>query len=104
MNRRHAAALALVGWYLIGPPMRSYEPAVVDWNAPVSKWLPIGFFDTAEDCRKEIEAVKPRAEEKAQQTHTKLPADPFLCLGDDDARLLGNPTLRFFKLTHSQAN
>lgn len=101
MNLRHAAALALVGWYLIGPPLKTFKPAVVDWNAPVSKWLPAQFFDTAADCQKKIEEVKPRAEERARQAHTKLPSDPFLCVNDDDPRMMGNPNLRFFKMTHS---
>jgi len=100
----HTAALALVGWYLIGPPLIAGKPVMVDWNAPVSKWLPIQFFDTAADCQKEIETVKPRAEERARQTHTKLLSDPFLCIDDDDPRLMGNPTLRYFKLTHSTPN
>jgi hypothetical protein len=101
MNLRHAAALALVGWYLIGPPVNAGKPVVADWDAPVSKWLPVAFFDTAADCQKEIEAVKPRAEERARQAHTKLPRDPFLCVNDDDPRMMGNPNLRFFKMTHS---
>ncbi len=102
MKPRHAAAVALVGWYLIGPPLKAgVKPPMADWNAPVSKWLPIAFFDTAADCQKEIEAVKPRAEERARQTHAKLPSDPFLCVDNDDPRLMGNPELYYFKLTHS---
>jgi hypothetical protein len=101
MKLRHAAALALVGWYLIGPPLKAaVKPPMVDWNARVSTWLPMEFFDTSADCQKEIEAVKPRAEERARQTHSELPRDPFLCLGEDDPRIMGNASLRFFKLTH----
>src|SRR6185312_12144148 len=36
MKPRHAAALALVGWYLMMPP---WNPAL-DANAPLSKWAP----------------------------------------------------------------
>ena len=104
MKPRHAAALALVGWYLIGPPLKAGKPSVVDWNAPVSKWLPISFFDTETDCQNTIEAVKARTEEQARQTQAKPPPNRFLCLGDNDPRMKGNPTLRFFKLTHSAPN
>ena len=39
MNPRHAAALALVGWYLMGPPVRQpkNEP-YLDEHAPYSEW------------------------------------------------------------------
>jgi hypothetical protein len=39
MTRRHAAALALVGWYLMAPPMKGSVSALsVDLNAPISEW------------------------------------------------------------------
>jgi hypothetical protein len=39
MKPRHAAALALVGWYIIGPPVRQpkTEP-YLDEHAPYSEW------------------------------------------------------------------
>jgi hypothetical protein len=36
MKPRHAAALALVGWYLMTPPM--YERHHIDADVPVSQW------------------------------------------------------------------
>ena len=101
MNFRRAAALALVVWYLIGPPLKAGKPVVVDWDAPVSKWLPVQAFDTAADCQKMIDAVKTRTEEQARQTHAQPPPNRFLCVGDNDPRMMGNPDLRYFKLTHS---
>ena len=52
MNLRPAAALALVGWYLMTPPIdwtgkRSYP----DDRAPLSKWEMAGSFDPAEACQ-----------------------------------------------------
>jgi len=44
MNIRHAAALALVGWYLM-VPVRN------DSRAPISQWYQAGDFDTPEECR-----------------------------------------------------
>ncbi len=52
MNLRHAAAVALVGWYLMVPPVvekaGSYE---ADFNAPLSRWSVDSPFDTAAECR-----------------------------------------------------
>ena len=52
MKPRHAAALALVGWYLIAPPPRTEGGTDYDPKAPLSEWQMIGKFDTIEDCRK----------------------------------------------------
>ena len=39
MNLRHAAALALVGWYLLMPPILiDGDKAKVDGSVPLSKW------------------------------------------------------------------
>jgi hypothetical protein len=52
MNRRHAAALALVGWYLMVPPIYKiargqYE---LDRDAPLTEWINTKGFDSADDC------------------------------------------------------
>jgi hypothetical protein len=50
MNRHHAAALELVGWYLMAPPLGSdHKP---DTSAPLSRWTAVirGSFDTAHQC------------------------------------------------------
>jgi hypothetical protein len=48
MKPRHAAALALLGWYLMVPSSKSNgEP---DLQAPLSKWEMDGFYDTAQAC------------------------------------------------------
>jgi hypothetical protein len=38
MKPRHAAALALVGWYLMVPPPMDGNPQTPDLSAPLSKW------------------------------------------------------------------
>jgi hypothetical protein len=50
MNARHAAAFALVGWYLMVPPLGSDHK--LDASAPLSKWTIVirGSFDTARQC------------------------------------------------------
>ena len=54
MNIRHAAALALVGWYLMTPPMvmpnRVTTWITYDTTAPPSKWDHIGSLDETADC------------------------------------------------------
>jgi hypothetical protein len=48
MKPRHAAALALVGWYLIVPP-KSCKRAELDAN--FSLWKIYNSYDTAAQCR-----------------------------------------------------
>jgi hypothetical protein len=52
MNLRHAAALALTGWYLIvPPPVGTREGAITpDIKAPISQWVQMGQYDNADDC------------------------------------------------------
>ena len=49
MNLRHPAALALVGWYLMFPPVASNGR--VDAYAPLSKWWKFEKDDSAGECR-----------------------------------------------------
>ncbi len=49
MKLCHAAALALVGWYLMVPP--HYKQGT-DTSAPRSEWEQHGAFDTAEACER----------------------------------------------------
>ena len=48
MKPCHAAALALVGWYLILP--RVLPNGATDIKAPLSEWEQSGVFDHAADC------------------------------------------------------
>lgn len=62
MNARHAAALALVGWYLMVPPfkpndmhrpsftLRSLEARILNLDAPLSKWEIYVPSDSADEC------------------------------------------------------
>jgi hypothetical protein len=49
MNLRHAAALALVGWYLIVPLVAS--DGRVDASARLWKWWKFQLDDSAQECR-----------------------------------------------------
>ena|ERR1700737_3294184 len=57
MKFRHTAALALVGWYLMTPPVTKTCPPQgfpcttnVDVNAPLNRWHVDMHFDSAEEC------------------------------------------------------
>jgi hypothetical protein len=63
MKIRHAAALALVGWYLMAPSV-SYDkeghvkapPAA--WDTSISHWDSLGAFDSASTCQAVQHGVK----------------------------------------------
>lgn len=48
MNPSHAAALVLVGWYLMSPSM--LPDGGEDHSASPGKWAVIGSFDSAKEC------------------------------------------------------
>jgi len=55
MKFRHAAALALVGWYLMVPPQNAHwqekRQPLYNSNAPLSEWDIDESFDTAAECQ-----------------------------------------------------
>jgi hypothetical protein len=53
MKPRHAAALALVGWYLMLPPAVPNDPDKVDSSAPLSQWEVMTTFDSQSQCAAE---------------------------------------------------
>ncbi len=64
MKFRHAAALALVGWYLMVPPMaheENWQPGGPPTTAPLSEWFIWKPFDTADACEKAEDALFWRA-------------------------------------------
>lgn len=46
---RHTAALALVGWYLMVPPLSADKQ--IDLDAPVPQWEIEESYDSAQECR-----------------------------------------------------
>ena len=61
MKLRHAAALALVGWYLMVPPIvvRTLGNMIgmdADQSAPLSQWTIFRSYDTASSCMAERDA------------------------------------------------
>jgi hypothetical protein len=80
MKLRHAAALALVGWYLMVPPIR--DGKVID--VPVSQWEHLDSFDSARECR--VAGYKYQDRQKAEK---KPYPGAWECIASDDPRLKG---------------
>ena len=94
MNPRHAATLALVGWYLLAPPMNSWPGLpYLDIKAPLSKWRKQAAFSSAKECevaREKDEADYARSV-KSANPNIPLPIDNgTLCIAADDPRLKSN--------------
>jgi hypothetical protein len=68
MNLRHAAALALVGWYLMMPPLAGPNASNlrVDLTAKLSQWEIVDSFDSADVCRVALLKDGHWAEEQAK--------------------------------------
>jgi hypothetical protein len=88
MNPRHAAALALVGWYLMAP-------APEDLSAPISRWDIVTSYDSATACEKQRMSTVDRMQkaiddEFAHHEPIAGGAQAFAheqCIATDDPRL-----------------
>jgi len=96
IKSRHAGVLALVGWYLMAPPMSgrdSYLPEL----APLSRWATFDSFDTAKECRdarsdmlkatRDFVRKKPLSKEAATDNLRRYAAMFGQCIASDDPRL-----------------
>jgi hypothetical protein len=88
MKPRHAAALALVGWYLMMPPL--YDRGRLDETAPLKQRTIIDSFDRASECTsrlssitRDIEIERDPAPDETLKRRTLLAA----CVATDDPRL-----------------
>ena len=88
MKLRHTAALALVGWYLLAPPLIGPR-YTVKVDAPFSQWAIAQTLDIASDC--ESEKAARRAKVLANLGNPALLSycqDCFLeCVATNDPRL-----------------
>jgi hypothetical protein len=97
MKIRHAGSIALVGWYLMQPPLSlsSSHQAGFDLSKPLSEWDTFGgAFDTEAECDKEIDGMNRRAAGWAREHHTLLVLTHAQCIASDDPRLKGNPSIK----------
>ena len=89
MNLRHAAALTLVGWYLMMPPTgRDYPLGNVD--APLSQWMkrPTSYRDK-EECEHVLDRYRRLTNSKNKQLAVKF-YKQAQCIASDDPRLKPN--------------
>lgn len=94
MKLRHAAALALVGWYLMAAPtLRDprTDSFAIDVNAPLQSWQILDSYYSAAECE--------TAERDLVETAAQYPnVIPFytVCVATDDPRVRGlEPWLRW---------
>ena len=91
MNLRRAAALALVGWYLMVPPPVGSNFDSFDKNAPLSKWRQPAAFDSAAACEQyrteAIDTFQKRTDANGDYNVNLYIAGR--CVTSDDPRLKG---------------
>jgi hypothetical protein len=71
MNIRHAAALALVGWYLMVPPQTNGQ---IDYTAPLSRWTVAESYDSAAPCREMLTNLRNDATSQADKATNEITA------------------------------
>ena len=88
MKLRHAAALALVGWYLMVPTIEGDHH--VQLALPMSQWARLGTFKSAQECAtnqaSRVEIAANAAENEAGDAAYEA-ARNSVCVQSDDPRL-----------------
>jgi hypothetical protein len=87
MKLRHAAALALTGWYLMTPPPQA--KGRYDKSAPLENWRIEAGFATGEDCRRTLSVLSSRAAKEGKSNDIEAVKDAQ-CVSTDDPRIKGN--------------
>jgi hypothetical protein len=98
---RHAAALALVGWYLMLPPFPYSGPSKfeVDTDASLDKWKIFASYDTASECTVDLLEMHKKSEKYLPKMlakkgkglgYAEISAELMAqCIASDDPRLKG---------------
>ncbi len=95
MNLRHAAALALVGWYLM-TPLGDPKTGKMYYEAPLKYWRIDDSFDSAKECKQGLlrnldwfQQHQPKVtfDKDSPDTLGYRGAIAALCIGTDDPRL-----------------
>jgi hypothetical protein len=93
---RHAAALALTGWYLIAPPT---SPGEIHDELPLSRWKIVGggSFATKSDCEAKFAELYNPTIDETMRSDPKVNPDGYKafhrfmkdtrCIASDDPRL-----------------
>ncbi len=97
MKLNHAAALALVGWYLLAPPPleQPQKGWAVDTDAPFESWVQTESYDSADECEQQrLKGVQENAKRVAARadfgTNDATVQAPLFarCVSTDDPRLV----------------
>ena len=90
MKTRPAAALALVGWYLMVPPANLSKTDA--YKQPLNRWVIVRSFDTADDCE-DFQDTFFESSREAETLGTLSPAHRdymfATCVASDDPRIKG---------------
>lgn len=99
---RHAAALALVGWYFLLPPIRVLgpkndpnTPIEFDEKAPLAEWKIIQGFDAIKDCYDypaHLEKLLHDPRHPGTNAASKEWFEKGQCIATDDPRLKSVPS------------
>ncbi|MGA7873129.1 MAG: hypothetical protein WCA22_19750 [Candidatus Binatus sp.] len=92
MNPLHATALALVGWYLMVPPLERFPNGweAFDFNAPLSQWDRWDSYYTARECSDVDRNLIERSQSILHIDPQNEAANAYLqarCMASDDPRL-----------------
>jgi hypothetical protein len=100
MTLRHAAAFALVGWYLITP--NSYSDSKGNWmmgiwerrqgqpeKPDLSSWEVRGSYETAAECHQAIGTFA-----RQPTTNSEILADPLIVTDPDGYRAIRNQVFK----------
>ena len=93
MKLRHAAALGLVGWYLMTPPIPLKCPAE---GGPLWRWTVEETFDTAHACKNKLDSYRFNAQHSGSSgecdglTPRGDAINDAQCVATDDPRLKSN--------------
>jgi hypothetical protein len=117
MNLRHGAALVLVGWYLMVPPIvrmphgsrnlltgKPIHGLMLGWtdeetSGALSHWQIVGSYDTAVECETGMATLSHHSfipggltstEQKQYEQLQPLQIEKALCIATDDPRLKDN--------------
>ena len=99
VNIRHATALALVGWYLMVPPLKN-GAIIPDNVAPISEWLTVGHADTSLSCEQLRIFFRNEAEKKWR---AELAKDGTTAIPEKDKAIKEKVDQRFLKILRKTA-
>jgi hypothetical protein len=79
MNIRHSAALALVGWYVMSPPVVTGHPQA---SAPLEQWNAVYSVQSARDCKSRLNSLHANLPKLAASIASGHSQRPALSAGD----------------------